>query len=644
MISRVARVIVGLRRRPVIGGSQIVRHRLADTATKGMGVPGPRCASSHVYHYAMVVLWNIFDREGTRRSESYGDRTSDTGREEDDEKGRRHGRLPGVLKAFAVLSLVGATVFGLMVNGLYDDALWLPVAAGVLWLLFATVLARGFYSGVSPVGWVLISLLAALVLLKGISMIWTTSETETIKEALRSSMYLAVFAVALAVDVVVPRLGWALVVGLAAVLGLLWESSYWFALLLLLLAAVVGASAFSRGSLTAYRQVGPLVDGLGLAVAAVAGYGLLQKTYPDDYEINSIDGYRVDSTLGYPNTTAVLLGMGAVLALSRMTALRNPILRGLYAVLLLGSLVTLYLTLSRGGLGSFGVGLGLLFVLGTNRLQMLANLLLICVPGAWVWWRIQGLGAIFDPDAAPGRKAADGLALRDDLILALIVVFVLQAAYAYLVSRYELTHVARRLLVAAVSIGAAVAAAAFAALLATGGGAAREIFSNPDQQGSAAQRLLSLGVGFRADYWRAGWEAWLENPLTGTGAGTFQYTWLEARTGVQGVKQVHNLYLEQLTETGIFAFLALLAFVTVLLAYIVRAAWRRRLEEERLLLSGLVAAVAVYLLSSVVEWHWYLPAATLFFFVLAASSVRLAREANAPPKAAGGPADETTQG
>jgi hypothetical protein len=332
-----------------------------------------------------------------------------------------------------------------------------------------------------------------------------------------------------------------------------------------------------------------------------------------------------------------------------MTALRNPILRGLYAVLLLASLVTLYLTLSRGGIGSFAVGLGVLFALGANRLQMLANLLLVSVPGAWVWWRIQGLGALFDPDAAAGQKAAAGLALRDDLILAIVVAFVLQAAYAYLASPYELTDVARRLLVAAVGLGAALAAAAFAVLVVTGAGgigaAARGIFSNPDQQGNAAQRLVSLGVGFRADYWRVGWDAWLENPLTGTGAGTFQYTWIEGRPGVQGVKQVHNLYLEQLTETGIFAFLALLAFVAVLLAYTARAAWRRRpAGEERLLLSGLVAAMVVYLLSSVVEWHWYLPAATLFFFVLAASSVRLAREADGPPKAAVGPADETTQG
>nr|MBA2617837.1 hypothetical protein [Rubrobacter sp.] len=122
---------------------------------------------------------------------------------EDGEKGRRPGRLLIAFKAFVLLSLVGATVFGLMGDGLYNDELWLPVAAGVLWLLFATVLARGFYGGVSREGWVLISLLAILVLVKGLSMIWTISETETIKEALRASMYLAAFAIALAVDVAV---------------------------------------------------------------------------------------------------------------------------------------------------------------------------------------------------------------------------------------------------------------------------------------------------------------------------------------------------------------------------------------------------------------------------------------------------------
>jgi hypothetical protein len=32
----------------------------------------------------------------------------------------------------------------------------------------------------------------------------------------------------------------------------------------------------------------------------------------------------------------------------------------------------------------------------------------------------------------------------------------------------------------------------------------------------------------------------------------------------------------------------------------------------------------VYLVSSAFEWHWYLPASTLFFFILAAVAVKFA--------------------
>ena len=91
---------------------------------------------------------------------------------------------------------------------------------------------RGFYWDLPPVGILLVGLLAALVAVKGLSMVWTISETETIKETLRSSMYLAAFLMALA-------------------------------------------------ALTSGRQVGPLMDISVLMVAAVAGYGLLQKIKPD---------------------------------------------------------------------------------------------------------------------------------------------------------------------------------------------------------------------------------------------------------------------------------------------------------------------------------------------------------------------------
>jgi hypothetical protein len=282
------------------------------------------------------------------------------------DKHRRPGRLLAVFKGLVMLALLALTAYGMLRDGLYMDELWLPVAAGVLALLFATLFARGFYADLPPAGTLALAFLAALVAVKGLSMVWTLSETETIKETLRSSMYLAIFVMALG---------------------------------------------------------GPLMDISVLVVASVAGYGLLQKINPADYPVQSIDGVRVDSTLGYANTTAVVIGMGVVLALARMAALRNFVFRGLYAVLVLSFLVVLYLTVSRGGIGSLAIGLILLFALSSSRVQMLANLLLVALPGAWLWWRMQSLPGLLETGVSPREKLADGTAFRNDLIFALLVAF-----------------------------------------------------------------------------------------------------------------------------------------------------------------------------------------------------------------------------
>jgi hypothetical protein len=75
----------------------------------------------------------------------------------------------------------------------------------------------------------------------------------------------------------------------------------------------------------------------------------------------------------------------------------------------------------------------------------------------------------------------------------------------------------------------------------------------------------------------------------------------------------------------VFAFLALVGFALVLVGYTARSAWHSgEHRERRILLSGLVSALVVYLVSSVFEWHWYIPASTLFFFILAAVTVKFA--------------------
>jgi hypothetical protein len=524
------------------------------------------------------------------------ERFSGAERKEDRDKHRRPGRLLAVFKGLLMLALLTVTAYGMLDTGFYRDELWLPVAAGILALLFVTLFVRGFYWDLPSVGILLVGLLAALVAVKGLSMVWTISETETIKETLRSSMYLATFLMAL-------------------------------------------------GALTSGRQVGPLYDFSVVMVAAVAGYGLLQKISPIEYPVRSLDGVRMDSTLEYSNTTAVVLGMGVVLALARMSTLRNFVLRGLFAAITLSFLIALYLTVSRGGVGSLGMGLIVLFVFGSGRLRMLTDLLLLSLPGAWLWWQMQSLPGLLGIGVLRQQKIADGVAFRNDLIVALLVAFALQAAYAFLANRFELAPAARRWFGIFVVAGGvlAIVSGAFVVIDRYGGPgqALAALQGNEDETGNAGQRLASLDISSRGDYWRVAWEAWKEHPFTGTGAGTFQYTWLEDRPDFKGVKQVHNVYLEQGTETGLFAFLAFLGFAAVLVGHTGSAAWRSGQQgERRLLLAGLGSALVVYLVSSAFEWHWYIPASTLFFFILAAVAVKFAsREdwgaAETPPPTAG---------
>jgi hypothetical protein len=493
------------------------------------------------------------------------------------EKGQTSGRNLTIFKSLVLAVLVVITLYGMLNRGLAGAERWLPVAAAVLGLVVITLFVADYFADVPRVTWVLVVLLVVLVAVKGLSLTWSISRTETIQELLRSSVYLAAFALAAA-------------------------------------------------SLSSWRLVGPFVDGMNLTAGAVAGYGVLQKVNPVEYSSTSRDGVRVGSTLEYANTVAVVLGMSIALGLGRMTQLRNPLTRGLYAALILVFGAILYLTFSRGGMFSLAAGLVVLFAVSGRRLEMFGNLLLVFGPLAWLVWQVQGLETFFVyfSDEVPG--AADGAAFRNYLVIAAVQAFVLQIIYAFLVGRYELAPALHRSLgIAAVIV--VLVGAGFTGFLVfgdrQGSDEALGVFRKVEGAEDARDRLTSLSSNSRSLYWEVAWEEWKERPLTGTGAGTFQYSWLENRPNFSGVKQVHNVYLEQGTETGIVAFLALAGFAALLLGY---AAWAtlRAAGERKVLLAGLTAAVTVYLVSSALEWHWYIPPSTIYFFILAGVTIRLA--------------------
>lgn len=497
------------------------------------------------------------------------------------QSGRRASQRLSVFKTLVLVALMVVTLYGVYNRGLFGEERWTPVAGVILGLLFVTLFVERFYADITRIGWILVGLLAALVAVKGLSLTWSISPIETVEELLRSSMYLAAFVLALA-------------------------------------------------TLSSRRVVPPFVDGLNIMVGLVAVYGVLEKTNPVAYPPRTLDGVRIGSTLEYPNTTAVLLAMGIVLGLGRMTQLRQPLSRGLYAAALIVFSAALYFTFSRGGILALGVGLVVIFVLSEKRLQMFANLLLFSAPLLWLVQQAQGLETLFEVRLPAQEKLADGAALRTDVIIALIAAFLLQVAYAVLVERYALTQMVRRTLgVAAIAVVVIGTGTLGYVVLAEqiGSGGIMSAFTQGvggKKEGTGVnERLTSLSSNQRSAYWSVAWEEWTEHPFTGTGAGTFLYTWLENRPNYSGVKQVHNVYLEQGTETGVFAFLALSGFAGLLGFQLARASFRAS-GERRILLAALSGAVAVYLFHSAFEWHWYIPPSTIFFFVIAGVALKLA--------------------
>jgi hypothetical protein len=504
------------------------------------------------------------------------------------EKGRTASRSLTIFKSLVLTILMVITLYGMLNRGLFGVELWLPVAVAILGVAFITLFVADYFADLPRIIWVLVGLLAVLVAVKGLSLTWSISRTDTVQELLRSSMYLAAFALAAA-------------------------------------------------SLSSWRLVGPFVDGMSLIAGAVAGYGVLQKVNPLEYSSNTPDGIRVGSTLEYANTVAVVLGMGIALGLGRMTQLKNPIARGLYAALILVFGTVLYLTFSRGGMLSLAVGLVVLFAVGGRRLEMFGSLLLVSGPLLWLVWQVQGLDTFFGYVSEEAPRAADGLAFRNYLIVAVIQAFLLQAIYAFLVGRYELMPTIRRV-IGAVAIVAVLACAGTLGYVIYGGQeGSKEVLgafaSNSEGTQDVQDRLTSLSSNSRSTYWRVAWDERKERPLMGTGAGTFQYTWLENRPRFGGVRQVHNVYLEQGTETGAVAFVALSGFAVILLAYTMWATFRAspgEVGERKVLLAGLTGAVAVYLFSSALEWHWYIPPSTIYFFILAGAAVKLATRTRRP--------------
>lgn len=129
----------------------------------------------------------------------------------------------------------------------------------------------------------------------------------------------------------------------------------------------------------------------------------------------------------------------------------------------------------------------------------------------------------------------------------------------------------------------------------------------------------------RFDLWRAGLAMWLEHPLLGIGPDNFRYLY-GAYLSLQNYDdRIHanSLYVETLADLGITGVLALIALIATL-ARTTRHAWRATSDPPtRLLLLGLLAAVATFFAHGVVDYFFEFTPTMILFWLCAGMSAGL---------------------
>jgi O-antigen ligase len=123
----------------------------------------------------------------------------------------------------------------------------------------------------------------------------------------------------------------------------------------------------------------------------------------------------------------------------------------------------------------------------------------------------------------------------------------------------------------------------------------------------------------RADYWRAAVANTLDNPVFGSGPGTFQRPYARLKPpAAEMARLAHNDYLEQATDSGIPGFVLYGAWIALLLA----ALWRREMRDmaggpEALLRRAVFFGLAGWFLHGFAEFGLYIPAAAWTAFTIA---------------------------
>ena len=373
------------------------------------------------------------------------------------------------------------------------------------------------------------------------------------------------------------------------------------------------------------RGDGPGVfAGMLTGITVVTAYGLATRLLPDRFDAydDPLNPYRLAEPLGYWNAFGLFTAIGVILVVGAVAHARRSwpaIVAGATAPILV---TALYFAFSRGSWLALFLGLAAAVALDSRRVTLLWTLLVLAPPSVAAVAVASRQEAITHEDAPLAAAAREGHRLAW-LIAGMIVC---SAALGWIAHRFaKRVAIAPGLRLGFAAVLAAGAVGAILVAVAAAGGpvsALEEIRSRfeaePVSGPGLNNRLFSASGGGRAESIRVAWDSATENPVVGTGAGTFEMVWYERRPAAYAIRDAHSLYAETLAELGFVGLTLLGAALIVPLAAAVRARRSRFVAPA-------CGAYLAWVSASGLDWHWEMVGLTMIAF-LAGSVALLAAE------------------
>jgi O-antigen ligase/polysaccharide polymerase Wzy-like membrane protein len=335
-----------------------------------------------------------------------------------------------------------------------------------------------------------------------------------------------------------------------------------------------------------------LAQAAAVLLGALFAWALAAKVVPalyDDYGRLA----RLRYPVGYWNELALLAAASVPLGLWLVRRVR---LAG--GLLLYAGLVVTVLTYSRVGIVLTVAAALAWLALDRDRLEAVGPLGVAWIAGAVVAGVALLLPGVSDDGQPHDVRVQDGLVFGAVLVVgAVVVVHVLHFVLA--------GRVDRRLARGVAAVLAALVLGALAVSVVRAGGPADFVsdrwheFSNPvgAQVPNELGRLASASSSNRWRWWQEAWNAFVDHPVRGTGAGTFGLTDRLERDSTLAVVEPHSAPLQDLSETGIVGFL----LIVVVLGAAAVAILRR---ERSGAATALALGAAVCVVHSLVDIDW----------------------------------------